>query len=348
MPLSAAAAGAIGAGAQLVGTATQVGTGLFGKKKSYEYNSKLQAQQAEYNRQAQERAFEQNRALSEYAYDRELQQWERENAETWKMWNAQNDYNTPSSQMARYQEAGLNPGLIYGQSNEAGSMSAASSPSYGASPMQAEQMSGSSGVGDQLAMNLTDPIQEYYRVQNMQQQLNNAKAQEEVLLTQAQKNRMDAIFGEANTNYLGIKSDMLNAGRPYWALNAEFDSVAKKFQNDMLGANIAAQLYKNQNILPKEAQRLGLLNDLASQNLSFHAQMNPLLLSEKSQAIKHLFEQTEYTNKLRQNAGLDYELKSLDIDMQKVVKDFILGNKDVDDSMFRQLLIRLLGNLKIR
>lgn len=35
----------------------------------------------------------------------------------WAMWNATNQYNTPHEQMLRYAEAGLNPNLIYGQSN---------------------------------------------------------------------------------------------------------------------------------------------------------------------------------------------------------------------------------------
>lgn len=31
------------------------------------------------------------------------------------MWNRQNEYNSPSAQMSRFKEAGLNPNLIYGQ-----------------------------------------------------------------------------------------------------------------------------------------------------------------------------------------------------------------------------------------
>lgn len=41
-------------------------------------------------------------------------------------WNRENEYNSPVAQMARYQEAGLNPNLIYGQQNlSAGSPQAA-------------------------------------------------------------------------------------------------------------------------------------------------------------------------------------------------------------------------------
>lgn len=34
-------------------------------------------------------------------------------------WHMQNEYNSPAAQMKRYTDAGLNPNLIYGQSNEA-------------------------------------------------------------------------------------------------------------------------------------------------------------------------------------------------------------------------------------
>lgn len=44
--------------------------------------------------------------MAEYSYSKELE-----------MWNRQNQYNAPESQMNRFKEAGLNPNLIYGQGN---------------------------------------------------------------------------------------------------------------------------------------------------------------------------------------------------------------------------------------
>lgn len=41
-------------------------------------------------------------------------------ADALKDWNLQNEYNSPAAQMERFRAAGLNPNLIYGQSNEAG------------------------------------------------------------------------------------------------------------------------------------------------------------------------------------------------------------------------------------
>lgn len=52
----------------------------------------------------------QNRKFSEKMYQRQYE-------DSIKFWEMQNAYNTPAMQMQRYQDAGLNPHLIYGQGN---------------------------------------------------------------------------------------------------------------------------------------------------------------------------------------------------------------------------------------
>lgn len=66
-------------------------TGLIGQALQYKYNKRLMARQNQYNID---------------------------------MWKMQADYNSPQSQMQRFQEAGLNPNLIYGQGSN-GNMSQA-------------------------------------------------------------------------------------------------------------------------------------------------------------------------------------------------------------------------------
>ena len=282
----------ISAGLSTVGNAAaNVGSGLFGKKKAYQYNSRLQEQQAAYNRAAQERAFEQNMELSKYAYDRELQQWNRENQANIDFWKMQNEYNTPGAQMSRYQAAGLNPNLIYGQSNTADQVTAASSPSYNTTPMQAEQMAGGSGVGDDLRANLGDPIQEYYRILQMQQSLENSKKQGDVLDSQANLNNMNALFGET-------RNRQLLSSEPFWASNAEFDNVAKKISNDISSANLSALIFNNEKLLPLKAKELELLNSLRSQNLAFNKLANPLKIKELGQNLEYLRSKTDYTDML--------------------------------------------------
>lgn len=62
------------------------------------------------NRRTQERINAENIAFQKEVNQQNIDQ-------QWKMWNATNEYNHPAAQMARYNEAGLNPNLIYGQSN---------------------------------------------------------------------------------------------------------------------------------------------------------------------------------------------------------------------------------------
>lgn len=62
-------------------------------------------------RKSQKRAYEYQRKLMEYQNEIAL-----------KNWQLENEYNSPSAQMQRYQDAGLNPNLIYGQQNTSGSI----------------------------------------------------------------------------------------------------------------------------------------------------------------------------------------------------------------------------------
>lgn len=67
-----------------VGQAVSGGFGLLGSYLSYKYNQRLAEQQNQYNLD---------------------------------MWRLQNEYNSPQAQMKRFEEAGLNPNLIYSQGN---------------------------------------------------------------------------------------------------------------------------------------------------------------------------------------------------------------------------------------
>lgn len=336
MPIAATTAAVVGAG---INGAAQIASNFIGKKKAYKYNSKLQAEQAEYNRLAQERAYNYNRQLSEYAYDREMQQWERENQANLDFWNMQNAYNSPQEQMRRYQAAGLNPNLIYGQSNTADQVTAASSPSYQATPMQAEQMSGGSGVSDQFSIG--DPVQEYYKVLQMQQSLENAKKQGDVLESQANLNNMNALYGDTRNRFL-------QSSEPFWASNAQFDNLAKKIQNDISSANLSALIFKNENMLPLQKRELELLNELRSQNYAFNKDMNPLRTQEMKQRISNMISEMGLTdwrteNEIKKGKLLDFTVNYKDDIMKYLNGD---GKSDFfDNSMLRRLFLKWLMGL---
>lgn len=50
-------------------------------------------------------------------FGRDIAMYQLQRAHALKDWNMQNEYNSPAAQMERYKKAGLNPNLIYGQSN---------------------------------------------------------------------------------------------------------------------------------------------------------------------------------------------------------------------------------------
>jgi len=56
--------------------------------------------------------------------------YERQRADALADWNMQNQFNSPAAQMERFKAAGLNPNLIYGQTNEAPSVRTSSVQSY--------------------------------------------------------------------------------------------------------------------------------------------------------------------------------------------------------------------------
>lgn len=49
-------------------------------------------------------------------------QQQQQQAFEYEMWNLKNEYDSPKAQMLRYQQAGLNPNLIYGQQNVSGNI----------------------------------------------------------------------------------------------------------------------------------------------------------------------------------------------------------------------------------
>ena len=121
-------------GGILVGAASLAGSAvnsLFNKKSVSDAN-KSNRQLAEYQSNWQQ-------AENERAYGRQLE-----------MWNLENTYNSPTAQMARLKDAGLNPNLVYG-SGAVGN-SSGSTPRYEAANYQRPQMQAYQGYNLGLEM----------------------------------------------------------------------------------------------------------------------------------------------------------------------------------------------------
>lgn len=80
------------------------------------------------NSSSQASANKANLELAKYQNSWNEQMYERNLQDQVKLWNMQNEYNSPSAQMSRFADAGLNPNLIYGQGNS-GNASGLNAPS---------------------------------------------------------------------------------------------------------------------------------------------------------------------------------------------------------------------------
>lgn len=106
----------------------------------------------------------------------------------WQMWNATNQYNSPLEQMKRYKAAGLNPNLIYGQSNTAQAMNIGNNSAITQMPNNF----------DFLASALPDLISAVTGVQNLKK----GKTEIDILTTENLIKQMDHGYLSEHYTYL--------------------------------------------------------------------------------------------------------------------------------------------------
>lgn len=119
-----------------------------------------------WNNQQVERA---NKAQQQHTID----MYERARRDNERQWHMQNEYNSPSSQMKRYQEAGLNPNLIYGSGGAAQNSSPMPSVSGGSYSPTPPSIDAQSMVGN------------YFDTRLKTAQYDNLKAQNTAILNEA-------------------------------------------------------------------------------------------------------------------------------------------------------------------
>lgn len=95
---------------------------LFGTSMNNKTQSNIAARDRQLQREENEKTRQFNRELAEWQNNMNIEQWQRERAAAIE----DRDYNSPAAQMQRFEQAGLNPNLLYGQINNSGSISSPS------------------------------------------------------------------------------------------------------------------------------------------------------------------------------------------------------------------------------
>lgn len=142
----------IAGGASLLGSAL----GFASQKKTNKANMELAKYQNEWQTQENEKAYQRNL----------------------KMWNLQNEYNSPTQQMARLRSAGLNPNLVYG-SGVTGN-SAGSTPQYQPADIKRAELSPYRGWNQ----GLTDAVSNFLAFRSNRAQVENMEAQNSLIRQQ--------------------------------------------------------------------------------------------------------------------------------------------------------------------
>lgn len=139
----------IAGGASLLGSALGFGS----QKKTNKANMELAKYQNEWQTQENEKAYQRNL----------------------KMWNLQNEYNSPTQQMARLRSAGLNPNLVYG-SGVTGN-SAGSTPQYQPADIKRAELSPYRGWNQ----GLSDAVSKFLAFRFNRAQIENMEAQNKLI-----------------------------------------------------------------------------------------------------------------------------------------------------------------------
>lgn len=160
-----------------------------------------------------------NLKMAKYAYSKDLE-----------MWNKNNAYNTPSEQMRRLNEAGLNPNLVYGTGSVHGNTSG-SLPNYNAPTMEYNH----------TPVDFQGLITMYQDLRLKQAQIDNVKAQTR---------------GVDTDNFVKLQDATTKQSIDWWSKKNENDIVSstmdanlKSLQEQMTralqGSRVQSELSKN-------------------------------------------------------------------------------------------------------
>lgn len=124
--------------------------------------------------------------------------YEKQKTDNLEFWRMQNEYNSPQAQMRRFQEAGLNPNLIYGQGN-----------SGNASPVPTPDVQGVQYRSPEWGRGISDAplafMNAMYDLEIKQAQIDNLKTQNGVLQEDILTKRVDRQRSEFD---LGFETEL--------------------------------------------------------------------------------------------------------------------------------------------
>ncbi|UIB81466.1 DNA pilot protein [Flyfo microvirus Tbat2_156] len=329
IPAWAAAAGTAG-----IGVAGNVITGAM--------NSKTNHDSRNFAREQGLTEWERNKEAWNMQNQRDDATWNRQNAYNMAMWDKENAYNSPLAQMARFKEAGLNPNLIYGQSNTGGSIATSNPSSNNLSGTRPGNYSAQSPP----EFDLLNGIMAAQSMRSQGAQYDNLKAQNQLIQNQAalvDAQRLRTIIGSTNDQEKGRGYVYDNVSKELKAQNdSDYGSMFRKYQVDALASAIRKQ---------------NVETDIALNQDERNEASNAQSIRESVQRILKMRTDMSATEKDNVLKDLDATLKKMDIqykgvgptfmeNMQRQVGGVMQGIKDSSDARAARVRARRAAGLR--
>lgn len=247
-----------------------------------------------------------NEKLAEQAFRRNMQAW-----------SAENFYNSPGAQMARYAAAGINPNVLYGESQQVASGNSDSIPelSYPAyqvkapvfdyeSPMQ--QLLSAAQISNLNARTKTEDQERPVRIAKMMKDIE----YEDNLITQVQT----AVEGMRLDNYIKDKTkENLIKLRELDVKSAEADIEIKKVEKE-LGEARTAEAYKKLDVYDQQ------IKTMEETRLKIHRERTSLMDAVIRNYDAKTAESQEHTTLMQHQENLvDKNAQLLDKQIEKYV-----------------------------
>lgn len=193
-----------------------------------------------------------------------------------KMWDKNNQYNTPVMQMQRFKEAGLNPHLIYGQGN-AGNSSMPSAPVQRPNEYKFEEAA-MNYVSARKQQTEVDNMEKAREVMDAQINLSNASASNQIAnaaQTTQQREQSAQLF---ETTVAQAQMNLKNAGLQGQKIGAEISNT-----NAQTGLTNAQKTKVGQDI-SESANRIKLMQ-IEGNNKAIDTELKQLELNLRRQGV---------------------------------------------------------------
>lgn len=178
------------------------------------------------------------------------QMYNRQYLDSIALWHMQNNYNSPQRQMQRYQEAGLNPHLIYGQG--AGAGNAGSIPTPSVTPAQFR----SSNFGDSIAAAGNSYMNAIYDLEIKKAQADNLKSQNDVIIQDAALKKAQILATMTGEERARFDLEYNKALAPISAEQAKETLRQTKVQTDLSINRDVREAMSNASYLSEAAERI--------------------------------------------------------------------------------------------